>query len=115
MPWNFCTSGNVIAKAGANANTTIIASGGTLARWSDDVEGVINTRTKRNWITNTASNNFSGSLSEAASYLIAIPVIAYDMSGYTNLAEATTMIDVYRDSAERIITDLKDKAVQDSM
>lgn len=115
MPWNFCTSASAIALAGENADSTITASGGTLARWSDDVEGYINTRTKRNWISSTASNNFSGSLAYASARLIAIPIITYNMAGFSSLQEATTMIDVYRDEAERTITELKDKAIQDEM
>ena len=40
MSWTLCTSGSAIAKAGLNANTTIIASGTCLADWSEEAESL---------------------------------------------------------------------------
>ena len=79
--WNFTTSEAAIAKAGAGADTDIIASTATLAKWSDQVEGKINSLTRVDWITNPATANFTGLLDDIASDLIAIKIINYNMRG----------------------------------
>lgn len=105
MAWTLCTSGAAIAKAGANANSTIVASGATLAEWSNEVEGTIATRTRQNWsgAFSTINSGFKSALSDVASDLIAMKIISYDMSSYTSRLEAQTMLDVLRDNALQIL------------
>ena len=109
MSWTLTTSGAAMAKAGANCSLWSHAASATLlAKWSDDAEGTINTRTRYDWVSgiNGVSAQFSGALSDCASSLIAMNAIAYDMSGYTSRQEAGMMLDVLRDNATQIISDL---------
>lgn len=117
MSWTLCTSGAAIAKAGANANTTVISgsaivpyTGGMsgaalLAKWSDEVESTICLRTRYDWISAvssaTVTQPFRGCLSDTASDMIAMKIINYDCSGYTKLLEAQGMLDVLRDNISK--------------
>lgn len=113
--FNFTTEAKAIAKAGANANSTIVATAATLAAWSDDVEATINSRTRRDWIANPPTANFANFLSEVASSMIAMLIINYDMSGYTSRVEAQTMLDVLDDNVEKMIRELRKQEVQEKM
>ena len=113
--WNFTTSAAAIAKAGANANTVIVASKATLAKWSDDVEGTINALTRIDWIANPPTVNFANFLSEIASCKIGNKIINYDMSGYTSRTEAQTMLDVNDNDADKNMNELKTKVIQEKM
>ena len=97
MSWTLCTSGSAIAKAGTNANSTIIASGSTLAKWSDEAEGYIVTRTHIDFRADYSSlpTDVQNALSNVCSSLIAIQIVSYDMAGYTRLGEAVTIINVH--------------------
>lgn len=108
--WTLTTSGAAISKAGANANSTIIASGSTLSKWSDDCEGYICSITRRNWVTSYTSvdGGVKSILSDITSSLVAKQIISYDMSGYTSRAEAQTMLNVQDDIIQRGIEILKD-------
>ena len=113
MAWTFCTSGAAIAKAGANANSTITASGTQLAIWSEDAEATMCAISRIDLVTGYASLTANGKqiLSDATSSFIAINLINYDMSGYTSRYEAETMMDVLRDSALRGMSLIKDQNV----
>jgi hypothetical protein len=117
MSWTITTSAACIAKAGLNANSTIIASGATLAKWSDDVEGALNMLTRYDWVANYASvtTNFKPVLSDYVSDKVAMKIIHYDMSGYTSRTEAQTMLDILKDNSEKIITTLVRKETQEAM
>lgn len=110
MSWTLCTSGAAIAKAGAYPNDTIVGSGATLAEWSNEVEGTIVSITRQNWVGDYTNVNtyIQYALADLASDLIAMKIINYDMSGYTNLAEAQLMLNVLRDNADRNIKILQD-------
>ena len=115
--WKLTTSGAAIAKAGSKANATIVASSATLLKWSDDVEGTINTITRKDWVADYANvtTNFKGILSELASDMIAMKIVAYDLSGYTSRTEGETILDVLRDSAVRNIEILKEEKNKEVM
>jgi len=113
--WNFTTEAKAIAKAGANANATIVATAATLALWSDDVEGTINSLTRRDWVTNPPTALFKGILSDIASSMVAQLIINYDMSGYTSRVEAQTMLDVLDNDIDKKINELKKQEIQDKM
>lgn len=117
MAWTFCTSGAAISKAGANANSTIIASGAALERWSDEVEDTINGETRYDWTTNYASvgANFQQALGGVASAMIATNIMNYDMSGYTSRQEALTMLNVLDRTARLAMAWLKKKENQEKM
>lgn len=118
MSWTFTTSGSATAKAGANANSSIILSGNVLAKWSDEAEGRIVSESRKNYLSSYSSlpSDVQTLLSDVTSSLIAKQIISYDMSGYTSLAEAQTMIDVQHDNANagiKILSDFKSGDIRD--
>ena len=115
MSWNFTTSQAAINKAGIYCNTTVVASAAYLAKLSDEVEGLINSKTRRDWIANPPTADFTGALSVLASCLIGNLIVSADMSGYASRAEAQTILNVNRDFAMLILTDLKDDKIKEAM
>lgn len=117
MSWTLTTSGAAIAKAGYGANSDIIASAATLAKYSDDAEGLLNVATRRDWIADYAiiTANFKPILSDVVSDLIAMRIISYDMGGYVNLNEAQTILNVLKDTSTRSIEILKEQKNQEKM
>lgn len=110
MSWTLCTSGAAIRKAGANANSTIVASGSAIQDWTDQAEGYIISFTRRDWVDSYSSVDagVKHALADCCSDLVAKKIINYDMSGYTSRLEAQTMLDVLDDNANRILKELKD-------
>ena len=83
-PWLMCGSGSAIAKAGAQANSTITASGSTLSNWSVEAEASFNCIVRQ-----SASTSFSSLTSEGkevaqkyCSAYIAHAIVNYDIKGY---------------------------------
>ena len=114
MSWTLTTSGAALAKCGRNATI----SQANLVIYSDLAEGVINTATRKDCVTDysTVTANFKPVLSDTASSLIAMDIINYDMSGFSSSSEALTMINVLRDRVVRnleILKDEKNKEVMD--
>lgn len=109
MSWTLCTSGSAIVKAGANANSTIVASGSALAEFSDEVEGTICAKTRYNWVSGYGSvtAQYKPILANIASDLIAMKIIGYDMSGYTSRYEALTMLNILKDNSDKIYESLE--------
>jgi len=109
MTWTLCTSGAAIAKAGANANTTIIASGALLSTWSTEAEGRISAE------CHTDATGFTGQIlaaaGDACSSLIAQNIIAYDTTGYL-AREADTLLNVNDDRYTRALNIIKNKENQ---
>jgi hypothetical protein len=52
MSWTLHTSGGAIATAGANTNSTITASGSTLALWSNEAESYVSNAARYDVVTN---------------------------------------------------------------
>lgn len=117
MSFTLCTSEAIIRKAGANASSTAVASGALIASFADLAEGQVCMKTRYDWVSNysSVSANFKQSLSDVTSDLAAIKLIAYDMSGYSRLLEAQTMLDVLKDNADNIIKDLRERQFQEKM
>ena len=113
--WNFTTEAKAIAKAGAGANATIVAAAATLAAWSDDAEGTINSRTRVDWITNAPSTNFAGFLSDLASTAVAMRIVAYDGNGYGSTAKWQTLLNVLDNDFEKMLAELNQKIIQEKM
>lgn len=115
MTWTFCTSGAAVAKMGANANSTITASGAALANWCDEAEAIINMETMYDLVTNYSSlgANYQNILQNICTSIIAQKGIMYDMSGFTQKREAETMLDVLENDIRRGLNYLeKDKYKQ---
>ena len=80
MSWTLCTSGSAIVKAGVNANSTITASGSTLAAWSDEAEADVCTLARYDVIANYATLTTDGKkvVGKYCSAYIAQNIINYD-------------------------------------
>lgn len=114
MTWTLCTSGAAITKAGANANSTIVASGSTLAQWSNEAESIISNVCRvdlsggwsgYSYIKKTIASDFCASW-------IAQQIVSYDMSGYTSRGEAVQVLNVLENNIRRDIELLKDDKVK---
>jgi len=117
MSWTLTISGAAIAKAGLNANSSVIMDSVILDKWSDMAEATLSTITRYDWVTNYANvkTTFKQVLSDAVSDMIAMKIINYDMSGYSSRAEAETMLDVLRDNVVRNIEVLKEEENKEKM
>lgn len=106
MAFTLCTSGAATAKAGVNVSTTIKADATALDNYSDQAEGEIVTKTRKNYVTQFAnlSTAVKGILNDISSSLIAMKMINFDMSGYTSKREAETMLDVNDEIVSKGIT-----------
>ncbi len=109
MSWDLCTSGSAVAKAGLNANSDIITSGSILAKWSDEAEGTVCMKTRRDWVATAGGTQVMKAVGGAVSGLIAMKIVSYDMSGYTSRIEAQTVLDVLKDNFDTTIKDLRQK------
>jgi len=113
MSWTLCTSGAAIAKAGANAGTAA-SSAALLQAWSDEAEGSICMKIRKDVVTNYAGvpTLIQNCLADLASDLIAMKIINYSLNSYTR-AEAQTMLNVLKDNSDMIIKDLREKQYQE--
>jgi len=91
----FATTQEIQDKAGANASATSNVEAYT-NRFIAQAESRINTESEYNWsdVYDDLNDDVKKILSEAASNLAAIYVINYDMSGFSTLNEATTMVNI---------------------
>ena len=115
MTWTLCTSGSAIVKAGGHVSS-ISGSATHLANWSDEAEGRIEAETRRSWVANYSGlpTGIKGVLSDTASSLIAMNIIAYDTTGYLS-READILLNVNDDKANaglRILKDFKSNTIQ---
>ena len=104
-------------KAGANVNSAAIAAPFLLA-FGLMAEGRINTESGYNWSDwytaySATYPDVAGLLVDAATNLGAIYVINYDMSGFMNIQEATTRINVLYAQLQNDISLLKIEAKKD--
>lgn len=105
----FCTTAEVLRKAGANASSTAATETYT-NDFVAQAESTINVMSQENWSDaySELNTDVKQILKEAASNLAAIYVINYDMSGFTSREEAQTMLDVLSDGFNRAMQLLKD-------
>jgi hypothetical protein len=111
----FATSDEILVKAGENYDTSINEA--RINALCTQAESEINCICRRNYSDDYAGLNadVKGILSMAASNLVAIYIINFNMAGFTSRVEAEDMINVLRDGYLRCIAMLKDKKVQDFM
>ena len=107
MSWDLCTSAAALAKAGVNANSDIATSGVGLAKYSDESEGFICMKTRRDWVAKAGGTQIMNAVADAVSADIAIKIIENDMSGYIK-GEAQTMMDVLTSKVDTTIATLLD-------
>ena len=112
----FCDQAAMFRKSGANVSSVI--SGDATFVYSNDfisqAESEINALTRVNWsdLYGTLDDDVKAILTQAASNLSAMYAISYDMSGFTSRLEATTMLDLLRDSYLRALGVLREIQVQ---
>jgi len=109
MAWTLTTSGAAIVKAGEDVNSSIV-SGAELVIFSNQAEGRIVQETRKNWVDNYASATTAEKnvLNDACSSLIANNLIMYDLSGYSRIAEAQTLLSINDNIYNRCIKILKE-------
>ena len=114
MAWTLCTSGSAVIDAGANANATIILSGSALLGYSDQAEGRICAECHYDFVTNHTAQDtqIKNALADVCSAMIAMKIVSYDPSGYSNSREAETILDVLDERVYRGIEILKIKTNQ---
>ena len=115
MVFGFCTSGAIVRKAGKNVNATAAASSALLQQLSVEAEAYINTMSRHDWNAVPPTTNFLSVLADAASSLAGAQLIAFDLSSYQSRADAEDMINLLHDRANRIIEQIKEKNVQNTM
>ena len=109
----FATNAEIARKAGANASAVSVA-----VAYTDDfiaqAESEINALTRVNWSDLYAGldADVKAILKEAGTNLAAMYVISYDMSNFSSRQEATTMLDLLRDSYLRALGVLREIQVQ---
>jgi hypothetical protein len=110
----FCTTAEVQAKVGANANSTYNTET-YINMYVAQAESFINCYCRFNFsdVYSSLNTDVKKILTEAASNLAASYVISADMSGFSQLAEAQTKLDYLKDRADAAIALLKDKNVQE--
>lgn len=109
----FATSDEILVKAGENYDISVTEA--RINALCTQIESFINCTTRRNWSDAYATLNIDvkGLLSLAASNLVAMYIISYNLSAYHSRIEAETMLDVLRDGALKAIELLKTKEVED--
>lgn len=107
----FCTTAEVLRKAGANASAVSVTEAYT-NDYVAQAESYINTRTLYNWsdVYATLDADVKSILKDAASSLAAIYVIQYDMSGFTSRQEALIMINILWARVESCCRELEKEA-----
>lgn len=117
MAWSLCSSGAAIAKAGDGANATIVVDGSTLADWSDQKEAELGYLCRKDFVAGYSgyATNIKNMISSTTAIMIALEIINYDMSGYTNRNEVQTMLDVLDNNFQRNLKVLQDKGFQEKL
>lgn len=114
MSWTLCTSGSAIVKAGTNVNsmfTPPITAETEMAEFSDQAEGTVCMKTRRDWITTPGGAQIMNAVEGAVSDLIAMDLINADTTGYLK-GEATLMMNKLQHHYDQTITDLRDDGNQ---
>lgn len=111
----FTKNADIQARAGIYANATSKAVAATDV-YVLNVEGWINSYTRYNWsdwYAGSPNVDVKGILTLAGACLCAINVIRSDMSGYTTVQEAQTMIQSLQSEADKAMKMLEDIKTRD--
>ena len=124
MTSTFCTSNAVIIKAGKNVSldfttgttpTTFATKAAAIDQFINQAESTINAETRINYTDtySTLNDDVKKILEDAASSKAAMNLINYDMTNYSSIAEAQTILDVNNNIFERALRLLKEKQTTD--
>ena len=113
MTWTLGTSGSAIAKAGAGANSIIIADDTNLAIWSDEAEAYVCDTARVDVVSNYENLTTNGKkiLDELASSLIAQKIINYDIDAIGR-GTANMMLNVLENNIVRAISLISDDKIK---
>ena len=117
MSFTLCTSAAIVVKAGANVNSTAVASAAIVTQFADEAEGRLVAETRYDWVANFSKikTNFKPILADACSAYAAAMLAGYDMSGYTNRGEAEDVVNINMDRFQKVVSLLKDDKVRTAM
>lgn len=106
-----CTTGEAIAKAGSEADSTA-TNPLLVSQFIQQAESYINTESEFNWNDNYTNLNDDVKflLNRVCSADAAIGIITYNIGNYTSRVLAETMINIYREQVFLGINTLKDEA-----
>lgn len=111
----YTSNAQIAVRAGANVNATAITVAET-DKYVLEVEASINAQTRTNWsdlVTAGLNADVQGVLTECSACMCAQMAIMYDMSGFSSLLEAQTMLDVLDNRYKAALKTLKeDKEVR---
>ena len=109
MSWTLCTSGAAIAKAGVNVNSVIIASGATLANWSDEAEAFACSIARADVVTGFAGYSANGKqvLQDLSSSHIAQKIILYEPEAIGNNT-ATLRLNILNNNIANVMKQIKE-------
>ena len=115
MAVTFALAAEIAYKAGKNVNATFIATAAALESLGYMAEAYVNVATNYNWCDKyaTLSADVKYLLVDAATNIMAMYIINYDLSGFTSRIEAETMMDVLRDRTQMDIEILQKAALSD--
>jgi hypothetical protein len=101
-------------KAGANCNAAMKVAG-PIESLGYMAEAYVNVATNYNWCDKyaTLSADVKYLLVDAATNIMAMYIINYDLSGFTSRIEAETMLDLLRDRTQQDIEILQKAALAD--
>ena len=113
MSWTLLTSGSAIAKAGFNANSTIVASGSTLQRWADEAEAAACVICSNDVVTNFSSLTSNGKqiLEQYCSAHVGQSIINYDPDaiGRATATLRHNLLENQKTEAEKLLIDSDNK------
>lgn len=99
--WDLHTSGGAISKAGANASSTIKASGTALGRWSDEAQALVSVTAMKDLVALGLTKVGIKIVADICNSYVAQQMIAYDPSGFGSMREAETKLDVLENEIRR--------------
>ncbi len=111
----YTKNADIQARAGINANTTSKAIAATDV-YVLDIEASINAMSMFNWsdaVTAGLNADVQGILTDVGASMCASLVIQSDMSGYTSLDEAITMLNFLNNAINRGLSNLRVIAKRD--
>lgn len=113
MAWTLCTSGAAITKAGLNVNSTIVASGAALERWSNEAESLACSIARYDVVSNFGSLTSNGKeiFQEFCSGHIAQKIIGYEPEAIGSFS-ATLRINMIEDNITTVANMIKEDKVK---
>ena len=113
MAWTLHTSGGCIWTAGANANSTITASGSALAQWSNEAEAMCCNEARVDVVTNYSSLTAQGKaiLASICDAYVAQKIIGYEPEAI-GTAGASLRLNVCENTMRRGLNQIKEDKIK---